>query len=163
MKILTKIAMIGCSLLPLIFLSTPLRASTPNAQESNDIFTAAQFKRQGSSWLSKCSMGYISEYRDLNGDGRMDAIVIDGGSACYGSIATGFHIMTKQANHKWTRIFRSPGKAVLLKTTGRYGWPDIRIENNSACFAVYRWDGKQYAVNRYEKNGKTCNTAPPQN
>ena len=132
-------------------------ATTVPQQEQNAIFQAAKFKRLSGSWVSPCSMGYISDYQDFNKDGRMDAILIDGGTRCYGTIGTGFHIMTMQANKQWTPIFRSPGSAVMLTTTGRHGWPDIRVENDSACYAVYRWDGRQYAINRYEKNGKTCN------
>ena len=134
-------------------------ATTVPQQEQNAMFQAAKFKRLSGSWVSPCSMGYISDYQDFNKDGRMDAILIDGGTSCYGPIATGFYVMTKQTNNQWTRIFQSPGRAVMLTTIGRHGWPDIRVENDSSCYTVYRWDGRQYIVDRYEKNGKTCNAS----
>lgn len=146
-----------CWLIPLFFISNTVIATTVPAQEQEAIFQAAKFKRLSGSWVSACSMGHISDYRDLNKDSRMDAILVDGGTSCYGSVGTGFHVMTKQTNNQWTRIFRSPGRAVMLASIGRHGWPDIRVENDSSCYAVYRWDGRQYAINRYEKNGKTCN------
>ena len=124
--------------------------------EQAEIFAAAGFKNISGAWRGKCSFGHIPFVRDLNGDGRPDAIIRDGGSECYGSTGVGFHLMTQQANGKWTRILNSPGEPLFLKSIGRHGWPDIQIRTPSTCHMVYRWDGKKFEKNRQEYKGKPC-------
>ena len=45
----------------------------------------------------------IETVRDLNGDGRPEAVVTEGGTFCYGLAGTGFHLLSKQANGSWRR------------------------------------------------------------
>lgn len=125
-------------------------------EEQKAIFNAAGFKNENGTWRGKCSIGHISVFKDLNGDGRPDAVIRDGGTTCYASIGVGFHLMTKQANDQWTRIFHSPGEASFLKTTGRHGWPDLIAVNASQCHTVYRWDGRKFIKNRQSYKGKLC-------
>lgn len=124
--------------------------------EQADIFAAAGFKNVNGAWRGKCSFGHIPFVQDLNGDGRPDAIIRDGGTECYGSTGVGFHLITKQATGKWTRILNSPGEPRFLKTVGRHGWPDIEIRTQSQCHTIYRWDGKKFTKNRQEFKGKPC-------
>lgn len=134
------------------------QASPVPPNEKDAIFNAAGFKNVNGAWRGKCSFGHISVFKDFNGDGRSDAIIRDGGTECYASTGVGFHLVTKQANHKWTRILNSPGEPTFLKSIGRHGWPDLIITNPSQCHTVYRWDGNRYMKNRQEYQGKLCGT-----
>lgn len=132
------------------------RAGNTQYPEQEAIFTAAGFKNTNGAWRGKCSFGYITLNRDLNGDGRPDAIIRDGGSQCYGTTGIGFHLVTKQATGKWTRILNSPGEPEFLSSIGRHGWPDISIQNSSQCHQIYSWDGSKFVKNRQEYKGKSC-------
>lgn len=129
----------------------------PNvSEEHRAIFTAAGFKYANGAWRGKCSFGHISLIKDFNGDGRPDAIIKDGGTRCYAHTGVGFHLVTKQANNKWTRILNSPGEPVFLKTIGRHGWPDLAITNSSQCHQILSWNGTQFAKTRQEFKGRPC-------
>ena len=44
----------------------------------------------------------------------------------------------------------------FLATKGVGGWPDIEMGGPGFCFPVWRWNGKAYALNRFEYEGKPC-------
>ena len=89
------------------------------------------------------------EIRDLNGDGRPDAVVTDSGLECYGSTEQGFVIVTKEASGAWRKLFNSPGIPNFLPTRGAGGWPDIENGGPGFCFPVLRWNGTDYAKLRW--------------
>ena len=93
---------------------------------------------------------------DLNGDGRPEAIVTEGGTYCYGNTGTGFWLVSQQADGSWKLITNSQGSAEFLKTRGVGGWPDLLIGGPGFCFPVQRWNGKAYIPNRREYEGKPC-------
>ena len=98
----------------------------------------------------------IDMVRDLNGDGRPEAVVSDGGTYCYGHAGTGFQLLSKQASGSWKVMTSNSGMPEFLKTKGRDGWPDISVGGPGFCFPVERWNGKEYALNRFEYEGKRC-------
>ena len=59
------------------------------------------------------------------------------------------NVPAKEAN----QIFKAVG---FSKTKGKDGWPDIENGGPGFCFAVNRWNGQKYDVNRYEYQGKAC-------
>lgn len=156
-KIMISTMLFGISLFGISVHSYSHAATVSNA-EKEAIFNAAGFKPVNGAWRGKCSFGHIAVFKDLNDDGRPDAIIRDGGTECYASIGVGFHLLTKQANHKWTRIFNSPGEPTFLKSIGRHGWPDLAIVTPSQCHTIYRWDGSRFVKNRQEFKGKLCGT-----
>ena len=137
--------------------------SVPAAEQAA-IFTAAGFTRRGGKWRTDCDdastpgydPGAIETYNDLNGDGRPEAVITEGGSFCYGSTETGFYMLSKQTNGRWTKIFQSQGIAEFLPTRGVGRMPDISIGGPGFCFPVVRWNGKTYVQNRYQYEGKVC-------
>jgi hypothetical protein len=140
-------------------------AATPPPSEQAAIFTAAGFKKHGTSWKSgNCdgaesdsySSGNIQEYRDINGDGRPDALITEGGAICYGTTGTHFWLLSKQANGSWIRMHDETAMPDFLATKGAGGWPDIQMGGPGFCFPVWRWNGKAYALNRFEYEGKRC-------
>jgi hypothetical protein len=98
----------------------------------------------------------IDTVRDLNGDGRPEAVVSDGGLYCYGHAGTGFQLLSRQANGSWKVMTGNNGMPEFLKTKGKDGWPDISVGGPGFCFPVQRWNGKTYELNRFEYEGKRC-------
>lgn len=145
-----------CSCIFSALLISPTTFADPKTDQKNDIFTAAGFKNTNGFWRGKCSMGHIPVIKDINGDGRLDAIVRDGGTECYSTTGVGFYLVTTQKNGKWTRIFNSPGEPQFLKSVGRHGWPEMVVTNASKCHNVYSWDGSKFIKVRQEFKGKAC-------
>ncbi|MDR0235546.1 hypothetical protein [Acinetobacter sp.] len=121
-----------------------------------EIFKSAKFQKTNLGWESRCSLGNISYYGDLNKDGRPDAIVVDGGVGCYGNTGIGFYIVTQQTDQKWVRIFNSRGRPEFLSTLGSHGWPDVAINDSTQCFMVYKWNGQKFQKDRFEYKNQTC-------
>jgi len=147
-------------ILPILLLTgaKTFAESKPNipANEVNSIFKAAGFNKTNKGWKADCGIGQITTYKDLNGDGLKDAIITDASTKCYGNTDVGYYIVAQQKNGKWQTIFENAGIPTFLKSTGKDGWPDIENGGPGLCFAVYRWNGKSYEVNRYEYQGKAC-------
>jgi hypothetical protein len=135
-----------------------------SAADRDAAFEAAGFERRGEQWRSSCedpgtpsyTPGAIETVRDLNGDGRPEAVVTEGGTYCYGNTGTGFTVVSKQADGSWKSMHSATGMASFLTTKGADGWPDIEIGGPGFCFPVVRWDGSAYRVQRHEYEGKPC-------
>jgi hypothetical protein len=134
------------------------------AAEQAAIFTAAGFSRRGSQWRTDCNdpgvtdyePGAIETYRDLNGDGRPEAVVTESSVYCYGNTGTAFRLLTKLPTGRWKLLLENPGFAEFLPTRGVAGMPDVSIGLPGYCFPVLRWNGKAYTLNRHEYDGKPC-------
>lgn len=128
------------------------------------IFRAAGLIRRGNQWRSDCDdpgtlsygPGAIDSRRDLNGDGRPEAVVIEQSTYCYGNTGTGFWLVSQQADGSWRLITNNTGVPEFLKTTGVGGWPDILVGGPGFCFPVQRWNGKAYMLHHREYQGKPC-------
>jgi len=139
--------------------------ATPPPAERAAIFKAASFAQHGGQWkTANCeglesvsySPGAIETYRDLNGDGRPEAVVTEGGAICYGNTGQYFWLLTKQANGSWKRMVDQLGMPEFLRNRGVDGWPDIRVGGPGFCFPVLRWNGRAYVQQRFEYEGKPC-------
>lgn len=80
----------------------------------------------------------IETVRDLNGDGRPEAVVTEGGTYCYGFTGIAFQLLGKQASGRWRVMSRNNGIPEFLKTKGEDGWPDISVGGPGFCFPVHR-------------------------
>lgn len=136
------------------------------AAESSDpgdaaIFAAAGAVRRDGGWVM-CKEGpeppsaRIEARRDLDGDGRDEAIVSEDGSFCYGSTGMGFALVSQQADRSWRRLTSGSGVPEVLGTRGKDRWPDLSIGGPGFCFPVHRWDGRAYVLHRHEYAGKAC-------
>lgn len=141
------------------------RPAPANAARDAAIFRAAGFKQTRRGWESGCDdpsagapydPGAIEQVKDLNGDGRPEAVVTEGGSFCYGNTGTAFSLVSQQANGGWTLIHQDIGIPDFLATKGVGGWPDISVGGPGFCFPVLRWNGRAYARHRMEYEGKPC-------
>lgn len=125
------------------------------------IFKAAGAAQRGGKWVictddPQAEGASIEQIADLNGDGRLDAVVTEGGTFCYGNTGTGFQLLSKQPNGSWRQITGDTGIPSFLKTKGVGGWPDIEVGGPGFCFPVQRWNGREYAVLRFQYDGKAC-------
>jgi len=126
-------------------------------------FRAAGFKKVGTQWRG-CgdpgSSGYvpgsIDMVKDLNGDGRLEAIISEGSTFCYGATEAGYAIVSKQANGTWRLVTKGSGVVTPLSTRGTGGWPDLEIGGPGFCFPVLRWSGTEYKLHRRAYEGKPC-------
>lgn len=148
----------------LALLASPA-AAQPNLSPADRTaaFRAGGFELVGKQWRAcgdpgtpSYSPGTIETVRDLNGDGRPDAVITEGGTYCFGMTGTGFTIVSKQADGSWKLITASQGIASFLPTKGVGGWPDIEVGGPGFCFPVERWNGKAYALHRHQYEGKSC-------
>lgn len=154
----------GLVMLPLLVAASP--AFSQDSLSSSDraaAFASAGFKRVGNQWRS-CEApndsiytpGEIEQTADLNGDGRPEAIITEGSTFCYGGDEVAFSLVSRQADSSWKLMAASPGVATLLDTRGVGGWPDIEVGGQGFCFPVLRWNGTEYAVDRFQYEGRVC-------
>lgn len=92
------------------------------------------------------------EIRDLNGDGRPDAVITDFGLECFGNTGQGFVLVTKEASGAWRKLYQTGGIPDFLTTRGVGGWPDIVNGGPGFCFPVTRWNGRDYAIVRWKED-----------
>jgi hypothetical protein len=125
------------------------------------VFKAAGAVQRKGMWLMCAdepnpSGATIETVSDLNGDGRPEALVTEGGTFCYGRAEAGYALLSKQTNGSWRVMTGGSGMPTFLKTHGIGNWPDISVGGPGFCFPVERWNGKAYELNRYEYEGKRC-------
>ncbi|HKT16200.1 MAG TPA: hypothetical protein VJR87_12440 [Allosphingosinicella sp.] len=146
------------------FTASPLLAQ-PNlsAGDRTAAFQAAGFKLKGGQWqacgdpgTATYAPGAIDTVRDLNGDGRPEAVISEGSLFCFGGTEVGYSIVSKQQDGSWKQVTSGAGIPNFLATKGVAGWPDIEVGGPGFCFPVERWNGKAYALHRHEYEGKAC-------
>ncbi|TGX54164.1 hypothetical protein E5A73_08575 [Sphingomonas gei] len=155
------------TLLALLALATPAAAQIIlSSADQAAAFKAAGFKKHGSQWQAcgdpgsaSYTPGKIETFRDLNGDGRPEAVITEGSIACFGGDEMGYNLVSKQADQTWKRITDGAGILTILATKGMGGWPDLEIGGQGFCFPVQRWNGKAYVLQRHQYEGKPCRPA----
>ncbi len=136
-------------------------SALPPADEAA-AFKAAGFKQHGKQWKScKDSSasyvpGAIEQVQDINGDGRPEAVITEGSTACYGDTGIGYTLVSKQADGSWEVMSRGVGILIVQKTKGKDGWPDLEIGGPGFCFPIERWNGSEYKVIGKQYEGKPC-------
>ncbi len=131
--------------------------------ETTAAFKAAGFTQVGGMWKAcddpgtpSYSPGELSLPGDLNGDGRPEALIMEGGTFCYGGAGAGYFLLSKQADGNWKLMDNTIGFANFLETTGADGWPDIEVGGPGFCFPVRRWNGSSYQPHRRQYQGQPC-------
>lgn len=135
-----------------------------SATDQAAAFRAAGFHAEGRSWhqcdremrSASYSAGEIESVADRNGDGLPEAVIVEGGAACYGNTGTQFSLVSKQRDGRWRAMTSQLGMATFLATRGVGGWPDIEVGGPGFCFGVHRWNGKAYALHRHQYQGRPC-------
>ncbi len=164
-----------CALASIAVLAATAATSAPpatairlSATDQAAAFRAAGFKRVGRQWRAcedvqslSYSPGTIETVRDINGDGLPDAVITEGGTDCFGMTGTGFTLVSKQANGRWIMLAGGAGIPTFQPRRAATGWPDIEVGGPGFCFPVERWNGRAYALHRFQYDGKPCR--PPAN
>jgi hypothetical protein len=122
-------------------------------------YRAAGFRWENEAWRSDCAdlgnpsytPGRIDAVRDLNRDGRPEAVIVEDSAACFGNTGRRFAIVSKQGNGRWRLITQRRGFARFLAAHGSNGWPDIELGLPGLCTPVLRWNGRAYALNRFSR------------
>ena len=155
------------SFLSLLLLAVPAAAQVDlSPADRAAAFKAGGFKKPGTQWqacgdpgTASYTPGKIETVRDLNGDGRPEAVIVEGSIACFGGDEMGYTIVSKQTDQSWKSITAGTGIPAVLATKGVDGWPDIEIGGQGFCFPVERWNGKAYVLQRHQYQGKPCRPA----
>ena len=148
----------------LIAMAAAGTSTTLSPSERGAVFRAAGFHQNAGRWESDCGdpgtasyePGKIEQLRDLNGDGRLEAVVTEGSAFCYGDDGTGFSLVSRQTDGRWKLVYRATGVATFLATKGAGGWPDLEVGGPGFCFSVMRWSGQAYTRHRFAYQGKPC-------
>lgn len=153
--------------------------STENAPEQDDtaaiaalpaaaqdaILAAAGAHRVGGAWrLCSDDPQYPDEvsltmYHDLNGDGRIEAMVSDISTACFGVTGTGTVLLSQTPAGGWQKIADTQGGLVPLTSHGPDGMPDMMVAMAGMCLPVLRWDGRAYQIIGHTDGERPC--TPP--
>lgn len=141
-------------IISLILFCNPAFAQTIKLSPSDEeaVFKVAGYRLVNKQWISECydpdmpssSPGTIELVRDLNGDGRPEAVIMESGTTCHGNTGVGFSLVSKQANGSWKLIFTQTGTPNFLKIKGANSWPDIEIAGPGFCSGVWTWKGNKY-------------------
>jgi hypothetical protein len=144
--------------------AAPPEGPTLTDAQRTAAFTAAGFHHDKAGWhacgdpgdAGSYTPGSIDEVTDLNGDGRPEAVISEGSGYCFGNTGTGYSLVSQQADGSWKLIGAQAGVPEFLETRGKDGWPDLEVGGPGFCFPVLRWNGAEYAQNRFEYEGKAC-------
>lgn len=143
--------------------ATQALPDTATSVSDDEIFAAAGFTRSGGHW-AKCGdpgtisyqSGEIADRGDFNGDGQPDAVVVEGGTYCFGMTGMGYTLVSRQPGGQWRIMDERPGILEFLDTHGTDGWPDIEVGGPGFCFPVIDWNGSSYETVRWEYEGEAC-------
>lgn len=156
---------IGAAFTLCLLASPDASAQDLSAADTEAAFTAAGFTLEGDRWRSACGRddpsesygaGTIDTVGDFNGDGRLDAVITEGGTYCYGMTGMGFSVVSQQADGTWALMVTDVGMPEFLPTIGADGWPDISVGGPGFCFPIISWNGTAYGFDRYEYEGAVC-------
>ena len=100
--------------------------------------------------------GNIETYHDLNGDGRPEAVVTEGGAICYGMTGTALLARLEAGERRLEADARRNRDAGFPRHEGRRRMARHRDGRTRFLLPVWRWNGKAYALNRFEYEGKRC-------
>lgn len=147
-----------------VLFCVPMLASTTKLSPADEAaaFKAAGFKLNGKQWRAcddpapSYTPGKIEQLADINGDGRLEAVITEGSTNCYGSAEVGYSVVSQQANGTWKLMAQGNGMVTFLAAKGVGGWPDIEVGGPGFCFPVLRWNGKEYVLHGHEYEGKPC-------
>jgi hypothetical protein len=112
----------------------------------------------------------VEEVRDINGDGRSDAVVTANDDQCFGMNQRVVILLTRAAGG-WTVVTDFQQRFAVHAFYPRPGiaWPDIEIFDGmtgeqkpggdieaSGCERFLRWNGREYVDGGTSQNGQVC-------
>lgn len=142
---------------------------TPEAKalstaDRDALFRAAEMQPIGGGKWTGCvddssgrSEAQVAMVQDINGDGRPEAMIRDGGTYCNGMAGVNSTVLTRDASGAWRIIYSNQGFVNFLVSRGTDGFPDIEAGLPGFCFPYFRWNGQEYEmIARLSDEGKAC-------
>ncbi len=143
--------------------TAPAAPTKLTTQQAQAVFQAAGFTRRGGKWrhcddpgTASAGAGEVAQVVDLNGDGRPEVVLAEGGTFCYGHTGQGYWLMSQRGDGRWQVLDSGIGIVEVLTTKGSDGWADLSIGGPGFCFPVLRWNGREYKQQRWQYEGKPC-------
>lgn len=81
--------------------------------------------------------------RNLNGEGRMEVIVIEGNSCVYGMVGRTTHLITSDGTGQWRTIFTSGGEGFQIRQAAPGKWPNLMPQVPGFCYPTYGYSEKE--------------------
>lgn len=130
-----------------------------SAADRDAAYAAAGLERRAGGWGSCAddpeARGSIEQVIDLNDDGKPEAVIEEGSMACSGDVPA-YWIVTRDPPGKWRLVTSGRGMISALPGKGTGGWRDLEIGGAGFCFPVERWNGREYALQGHQYEGKPC-------
>lgn len=99
----------------------------------------------------------VTLVRDLNDDGRPEAVVGDSGSFCNGHVGMNSTVLTQEESGSWRVIYGNQGFVNFMVSRGAHNFPDIEAGLAYSCFPYFRWNGTEYTkIAQLNEQGRTC-------
>lgn len=132
--------------------------------DRNALFRAAGMAPVGGGKWTRCtddtsgrSEAHVGMVEDINGDGRPEALIRDGGSFCNGFAGVNSTVLTRTPNGAWKSMFSSQGFVNFLVSRGVDDYPDIEVDLPGFCYPYWRWNGTEYDLAaRLDDKGRPC-------
>lgn len=142
---------------------TPEARALPTA-ERDALFRAAGMQPvRGGKWTgctddpSGNSEAQVAMVQDINGDGRPEALIRDGGTFCNGMAGVNSTVLTRTPGGAWRVMLTTQGFANFLTSRGTDNFPDVEVGLPGFCFPYRRWNGTDYAMAaQLDDKGKPC-------
>ncbi len=151
-------ALIGLALAAPLAAQPPKPAALSPAQ-FDQLMRTAGYVKAGNAWKGCDGATTVTrqnvEFKDLNGDGRPEALITADGTECFGMTGAGFQLLRQTASG-WQVMANETGIATFQTTRGVDGYPDIEIGGPGFCFPIARWSGSEYKTIRFAYEGKPC-------
>ncbi len=144
--------------------NSPSEVQALAATHIEEILRAAGKKPVGADRWTSCTMdksgssrAYVAMFRDLNDDGRPEAVVRDTGIICNGMAGINSTVLSQTESGTWVILESTQGFVNFLVSRGADNFPDIEIGLPGVCAPYRRWDGSEYAlVARMNAEGQPC-------
>lgn len=146
--------------------------AVPAAEES-EIMRDLGFVKGDQAWADpECGESHVEldQLKDLNGDGRLEAIIRADGDQCYGFNQRQATIYEKVSG-KWREVVSYQAEFMADSWYKRSGiaWPDIEYfpgmsgeqrpdgsVGPAGCVPFLRWNGKEYVNGGTSRDGRIC-------
>jgi hypothetical protein len=142
---------------------TPEARALPRA-EREALFRAAGMAPIGGDKWTSCAVdptgrseAQVAMVEDINGDGRPEAMIRDGGTFCNGHAGVASTVLTQTPEGTWQVLYANQGFVNFLVSRGANGFPDIEAGLPYSCFPYFRWDGAEYQlIAKLSDEGQPC-------
>lgn len=97
------------------------------------------------------------EVKDLNNDGKQEALMLIGNECTSGKIGATLYLFTQETDKGVQRHFGFSASGYALLTAKNDSWPAVMVKGTGGCLPVWRYKNGRYAFNNlYEESKGAC-------